>query len=308
MSGTPLPDSMRHYKKGRELYNRDRYEEALAAFTQATEIEPENIRFRRWKGHALLHTRMHHEAIDAAIREWEAALAPIFRLGRAWNSRNEEPRVRHVEILKTLFNIVEFHPCCVWQRLCEAMGAYELGRLEGTHSALGYYTGITEKFPHHALAWHGRGMVLARLKRREEALAAFIRVVELAPDSSAAWHNLGTALGGLRRWVEAARSYGQAVEFDPCNILALQGKAEALFRNGRRDEATASLAEAEALCQQIRESKNYAICGKLRERCGAECAAKKPALDVFIGPHCRFATTPAYTWMAPYARQGTTQV
>jgi tetratricopeptide (TPR) repeat protein len=63
------------------------------------------------------------------------------------------------------------------------------------------------------------------------------RAVKLLPASSANWSPLGGALVAAEKFEAAAGAYQRAFELSPQNVFALQHRALALARLGRRDEA-----------------------------------------------------------------------
>ena len=91
-----------------------------------------------------------------------------------------------------------------------------------------------------AMAWNGRGSILASLGRYKEALASYDQAVTRQTDLAAAWVGRGIALYKLRHCEEALDSYDQAVTLEPGFAEAWSNRGITLYELGHYEKALAS--------------------------------------------------------------------
>ncbi len=88
-----------------------------------------------------------------------------------------------------------------------------------------------------ALFWFYRGLELHSLKRYEDAVDSFDRGLQIEPDSDSYWNFRGHALRSLKRYEEAIISYDKAIAIDSNNDSAWFQKSFVLSQLGRYEEA-----------------------------------------------------------------------
>jgi tetratricopeptide (TPR) repeat protein len=146
-------------------------------------------------------------------------------------------------------------------------------------AAVEYDTAV-RRLPGGSDAWRGLGESRVALGDRRGAIPAFERLVALEPGDAVArmelgealrdagryadairvireaigidgqaqyWHSLGTVLGASGDIVQAERAFKEAVSREPNNGQYAYNHGVALFRLGRKEEATAELNRAAAL-------------------------------------------------------------
>jgi len=205
----------RWLEKGIDLGQSGRHGEAIFAFRQAVNINPEFAEAWYCLGIALGEmgrTEDELDAYDRAIRINPEYAAP-------WNNRGVvmERGGRHEE----------------------ALDAYDRA------------TGINPQF---AEAWYNKGIVLGRLVRYEEALDAYNRATGINPEYTKAWKNKGITLIELDRDEEALEAYDRATEVNPQFAEAWSNKGDALDRLGRHEEAQTAYDRADELKPQAAEA------------------------------------------------------
>lgn len=92
-----------------------------------------------------------------------------------------------------------------------------------------------------------RGHELRKEKQFTSAIDHYARAAEYSDDRAEAFFYWGMLLYDLGRYDAAAQAYGQVLQFEPNNGAAYQGRAEALRRLDRAEEALADYALAVAL-------------------------------------------------------------
>ena len=114
------------------------------------------------------------------------------------------------------------------------------------------------------------------------------RAVKLLPASSANWSLLGGALVAAEKFEAAAGAYQRAFELSPQNVFALQHRAQALAKLGRRDEAIRE--DEPAVAIKPRYGPIWLELGLLREAAGDKVAAEKCFQQALANPFHRAAS------------------
>ena len=105
--------------------------------------------------------------------------------------------------------------------------------------ALQYYEKALRADPADAQTLYNMGVVLSKLNRPEDAAAKYREAVRVKPDFAQALNNLGGILANTRQLDQAAECFRKAAALDPkyveprlnlANLLAFQGKAEDALR------------------------------------------------------------------------------
>jgi len=224
---------------GDTYLNTKRYQEALLAFEQAIQLDPNDAVIYNDKGYILSKLERYEEALTAC--EQVIRLDSDFVL--AYHTQGD------------VLSILECNE--------EALAAYEqairldpayadahngkgnaLSGLERYEEALAAYEQAIRLDPDNADAHNGKGNVLDELERCEEALAAFEQAIRLDPDDAIVHYNKGNILSELGRYEKALAAYEQAIRLDPDDALAYNGKGNALDDLNRYEEALVAYEQA----------------------------------------------------------------
>ena len=188
--------------RGRGYRNRGRYEEALADFTHALELNPD--------------------------------------INRAIGGRAETYRLmgRYEEALADFTLALELDPDDAWAMSGQGLTYRAMGRYE---EALAAFTCALEINPDYAWAMSGRGLTYRAMGRFEEALADFTRALERDTDYLWALGSRGYVYRLLGRYEEALADLNLALEHDTDYLWALSTRGNVYRLLGRYEEALADL-------------------------------------------------------------------
>jgi tetratricopeptide (TPR) repeat protein len=223
------------FDRGNELYGLGRYEEAIASYDRAVEINPDYYEAWYNRGIALANLGRYEEAISS----YERAIKITPDKHEAWYNRGRAlyDLGRYEEVITSYDRAIEFkldlHEA--WSN--RGIVLANLGRCE---EAIASYERAIEFKPDYYEAWYNRGITLANLGRYEEAIASYEWAIKFKPDDHQAWYNRGISLGNLGRYEEAIASYERAIKFKPDKHQAWYGRGRALYDLGRYEEAIAS--------------------------------------------------------------------
>jgi tetratricopeptide (TPR) repeat protein len=233
-----------------------RYEQSLAAYDQALQLDPAEARAWTGKGHALRSLGRSSEAVaayDHALDVDPSLVEALMGKGAALRNIGQynESTLAYDEALKTI---------------------QQGSRCDSQSRAA-------------AEAWAGKAESLASSSRaseaaeaRQQALQAYEKAAKIDPDSAGAWMGKGDALLGLDRQNESAQAYekaleiiNQSIERDPQDPEAWWMKAECLESLGRSEAAlqaydlVTDLNGSKALGAWIRKADILARLGRYNE-------------------------------------------
>jgi Flp pilus assembly protein TadD len=175
--------------KGDELYNQERYQEAIEWYDKALAIDPNYTRALNGKGNALLNLEKYQEAI-----EWyDKALAIDPNYTRAFYNKGNA-----------------------------------LNRLERYQEAIEYFDKALAIDPNYTRALNGKGNALLNLEKYQEAIEWYDKALAIDPNYTRALNGKGNALNGLEKYQEAIEWYDKALAIDPNNADVSSNKALAL--------------------------------------------------------------------------------
>ncbi len=215
-------------KQGDACFFENRYEDAIAAYNQALQIQPDLA--DTWNNRGVVLTRM--QRYPEAIASYEQATTLRPNYPDAWNNRG-------VVLLEL-------------QKYQEAIGCYEQA--------------IQAK-PDYADAWNNRGVAFSKMQEYEQAVISYNQALKIKNDYTDAWNNRGVALSKLEKYEAAIDSYDNAAKIRPdfyriwynkARCYALQGKIELAIENLKRalnlhPNLCKELAKTEADLETIRE-------------------------------------------------------
>ncbi|WP_293127611.1 tetratricopeptide repeat protein [Microcoleus sp. bin38.metabat.b11b12b14.051] len=215
-------------KQGDACFFENRYEDAIAAYDRALQIQPDLA--DTWNNRGVVFTRMQRYPEALASYEQATTLRPNYP--DAWNNRG-------VVLLEL-------------QKYPEAIGCYEQA--------------IQAK-PDYADAWNNRGVAFSKMQEYEQAVISYNQALQVKNDYTDAWNNRGVALSKLQKYEAAIDSYDNAAKIRPdfyriwynkARCYALQGKIELAIENLKR-----ALNLNPNLCKEL--AKNEADLEKIRQ-------------------------------------------
>lgn len=194
--------------RGNDLFDKQQFTEALAAYEQAIQLDPNYAPGYVGKGLALRNLNRYAEALEA----YEQAIRLDPNDATVHNNKGNA------------LNDLQ----CYNEALLACERAIQLA-------------------PNYLAAYNNKGRALNSLQRYPEALLAYDYVLELNPNFTVAHHNKGLALLALERYAEALQSFDRAIQLNPDYISAYQNKAITLEKLGRTSEAQEARQQAREL-------------------------------------------------------------
>jgi tetratricopeptide (TPR) repeat protein len=215
-------------KQGDACFFENRYEDAIAAYNLALQIQPDLA--DTWNNRGVVLTRM--QRYPEAIASYEQATAIRPNYPDAWNNRG-------VVLLE----------------------------LQQYQDAIACYEQAIQAKPDYADAWNNRGVAFSKMQEYELAVISYNQALQIKNDYTDAWNNRGVALSKLQKYEAAMDSYDNAAKIRPdfyriwynkARCYALQGQTELAIENLKRalnlnPNLCKELAKTEADFENIRE-------------------------------------------------------
>ncbi|MFZ5917527.1 MAG: tetratricopeptide repeat protein [Chloroflexota bacterium] len=238
-----------HNGLGNVYYQLGRYDEAVAAYRRAIELDPDFAYPHNGLGNVYADLGRREEAIEAykkAISLPDVFGTPASAHALAWNGLGNVYRTlgRYDEAVAAFRRAVELDPGYATPHNGLGNVYADLGRYDEAAAA---YRRASELDPGYATPHNGLGNVYYQLGRYDEAVAAFRRAVELDPGYATPHNNLGSVYYQLGRYDEAVAAYRRAVELDPDFAHPHNGLGNVYAALGRYDEAAAAYRRASEL-------------------------------------------------------------
>ena len=205
LPGTVLKTKKQWLNEGKALYSAKRYEEALAAYDHALQLDPNLAQAHNTRGHILLDLKRYTEALAAF--EQTIQLDPNFALAFNAKGNTLANLKRYTEALAAFDHAIQLNP--------NLMHAYigkgnALSQLQRYTEALDTFEHAILLNPNLAMTYNAKGKTLFKLHRYTEALAAFEHAIQLNPHLAIAYYNKGLALERLGRTKAAQQAYERA--------------------------------------------------------------------------------------------------
>ena len=227
---------------GDEQSQQANYNQALACFQRAVELDPTSIVAYVKLGQALLRLERYDQsesayqkAIEIHPTDFEShiGLADVYFA----EFRMDEARALYERSLE--INPTSSRPYVGLGKVYSYIRLYE--------RAIETYTRLVELEPTSYQAYRGLGDVYADIQRYEEAIASYQRALELSPENPDANRLLGDVYAAMGQYEEAITLYNRTIELLPDDENAYLGRGNVYASLERFDMAIADTTAAIAL-------------------------------------------------------------
>ena len=233
-----------------DLYNAKRYEEALAAFEQASQLDPNDASLYNKKGYTLYTLHRYGEALAA----FEQAIRFNPKLIGAYKGKGKILRDlgRYGEALVAFEQASQLDPNFAAykdeedmlraKRYEEALATFERSRHAPIVPSLQISPLVQTSFPdsyqkNQQQRWLDTGYDLYNAKRYQDALYACEQALRNDPDNASVYNLKGDVLSDLKRYGEALTAFERAIQLDPNSATAYKNKGMTLKNLKHYEEA-----------------------------------------------------------------------
>jgi tetratricopeptide (TPR) repeat protein len=198
------------FNKGLTFYHQGKYVEAISAFDEAIEIDPQYAAALCYKSFTLNELGKHDEATSPYDKAIE--IDPQY-VAAAWENKGNdlEQSKRYDDALEAYNRAIDLDPKDA--RTWFGKG-YVLSKQAELNESMKAYDKAIEIDPEYAMAWSNKAANLLDLGINDDALKASEKAIGMDSELAIAWRNKGNALDGLARYDEAIQSYNKASSID----------------------------------------------------------------------------------------------
>jgi len=224
---------------GYALLRLDRPREAIAAYQQALDLDPDRTNTWFYLGEA-------YESLEGYPKAVES-----YRKYISLNDRNDRAYQRLYYSLSQLRRFGEAEEACRSAIAINPTNSVYRVSLGYCLQSLGRYSEANQSLkkaisldPQNSQAYHWLGISRYHEKAYQEAIASFQKSILLRPTNSESEFWLGRSFAALDRYDEAAKAFQEAIRIDPRDAQSYEWRGVSLLRIGEFDEAAATFEEA----------------------------------------------------------------
>lgn len=233
-----------HNNLGVLYYNKGMYEEAVAAFMRALELDPRMQVAQRNLEIAYASSGYSHQRI-AELREYLRA-NPSDRDARWELGRTCALLGQHAEAITEFAELLKYHPGDIGAMIQAALSEKAVGDLE---IAERWLERASEADPDSSLVHFYLGEIAYNRGLNDHALSLLQRAIALSPQNHDAWYLLAFVLGDAGRHDEAREASRRAAKLNPAltraqaNLALTEAKERYVDQSGRPPEVTPEVAQ-----------------------------------------------------------------
>ena len=274
-------------QKGNDLFDLERYDEAIPYYDQVLEIDPDDVVALTNKGLALRNLERHEEAISYYDRVLEIDPNDALVLNNKGAALYNLDRNK--EALEYYDMALEIDPNYVSPLYNKG---HLLNDLERYRDAIPYFDRVLTIDPEDVDALDEKGYALASLGSHKEALEYYDMALAIAPNDISTLFDKGFSLVDLERYDEGISYYDLVLEQDPKDVITLNNKGYALLQLGKNDEALVYFNKAldidpnYELAQENKDIALEALSGKKPEEGG--CLIATATFGSELAPQVQF--------------------
>ncbi|WP_312876476.1 SAV_2336 N-terminal domain-related protein [Streptomyces bohaiensis] len=229
-----LPTATRalaHHLRGRAHRAAGNNEQAIADFTRAIELEPDNAANYRWRGLAGHSAGDYQRAIADFTRAIE--LEPDNAANHRWRGLAGHSAGDYQRAIADLTRAIELEPDNAANHHLRGLVGHSAGDYQ---RAIADLTRAIELEPDNAWDYHLRGLAHRAARNNEQAIADLTRAIELEPDNAANHRWRGRASHSAGDYQRAIADFTRAIELEPDNAwdYHLRGLAHRAARNNEQ--------------------------------------------------------------------------
>ena len=196
-----------HSNLGNAFKDLKRYEDAIASYNKAIEIDINYAEIHNNKGNALKSL----ERYDEAIESYDKAIKIKSDYAFAYNNKGNALKnlERYDEAIESYDKAIKINPNYIEAHHNKGNILKDLKRFDESISS---YDKAIEINPDYYFSFNNRGIIFQHLNHFEKALASYDKAIEINPDYPETYNNKGNILKELKRYDEALTCYEKAIK------------------------------------------------------------------------------------------------
>ena len=228
-----------YIRRGDRLIEKGDYENAIAEYSQAIQLEPDYASAYNNRGVAYSYLNEYKKAITDFQKVMELNPDDAF----AFNNRGlvYQDLKEYEKAIVNYKKAIELQPDYADAYYNRGNTYHDLKEYE---KAIADYTKATELNPACTDAYLNRGIIYKKLKEYEKAITDYTKAIELQPDYAGAYNNRGYAYGQWGKYEEAMADIEKVLEIDPDSAEAYDSRGFVYGKTEKYEEAIEDLNKA----------------------------------------------------------------
>ena len=237
-SALPDPAVLALVAEGDEHFVNNRYEQAMAAYSRAIELDPKHIPAYDGRGRAKYRRRDYSGAIldhTSAIQLGPQAVSLAYRASAYRGAKELEKAKADVE------EAIRLDRTCVQAHVSSSNVLVDQGLAA---EALAEANEAIRLDPKCSLAYNNRGIAYNSQKEHAKAIVDYDEAIRLDPKYASAYSNRGNVYRSQKDYAKAIAEYTEAIRLDAKHVLAYNGRGIAYGNQKEYAKAMADFNEA----------------------------------------------------------------
>lgn len=212
----------------------DRYEEAIADYTRALELDPTFVLAYNNRGATYERLRKYENSLSDytnAIQLAPTLAAAYYNRGNVYSKRK-----RPLDAINDYTRAIQLDPTLMRAYINRGGEYYALNRFE---EALADFSAAIKLEPSYAKAHVNRGVIYDSLGQYDRAIEDYTHALRLTAQDPAIFYNRGLTYISLKQYERAVADFSQVIELVPDDVDAYYYRGLCYAELGQREEALA---------------------------------------------------------------------
>ena len=210
------PDTSDYRDRGSELYQRGKYEQAIAYYDEAIDIDPDDAQTYFLRGLAKEENEQHEDAIvdfDKAIN-----INPNNAESYHWRGITKFQLSQHKDAIVDFDKAININPNNAESYHWRGVSKYVFGQYQdGYEDAIADFDTAIRLNPNSAISYYWRGLANNERGQFDAAIADFTDAISLNPEHAEAYFNRGMAKGNSSEYEDAIADFDTAIRLERNN-------------------------------------------------------------------------------------------
>ncbi|KAF8766503.1 cell division cycle protein 27 homolog isoform X2 [Argiope bruennichi] len=246
---------------GKAHFELAEYNEAIALFEQARQLEPHRLQGMEYYSTALWHLQKEVALSTLAqeLTEFDITSPQTWcAAGNCFSLQKE-----HETAIKYLQRAVQVDEDFAY---AYTLLGHEYVMTEEMDKAMTCFRNAIRIDPRHYNAWYGVGMIYYKQEKFQLAEVHYEKALKINPQSSVLKCHIGVVLHALKKMDKSLQTLNEAIAMDPKNPLCKFHRASVYFSLDKHEEALSDLEELKQIVPK--ESLVYFLIGKVHKKLG----------------------------------------
>ena len=239
-------DALAYNNRGLAYQNQEKYPEAIADYTQAIKLNPNLALAYNNRGIAY----SNQGKLDDAIADYNQAIKINPNDAEAYYNRGiaYDNQGKFLKAIADYNQAIKINPNLAYAYYNRGLAYYKQGKIE---QAIADFTQAIKINPNYAAAYNNRGLAYQNQGNNlPKAITDYTQAIKINPNLEQAYHNRGNAYLNQGKYLKAIADYTQVIKINPNDAVAYYNRGLAYYKQDNRQKAREDFQTAKQLFQQ----------------------------------------------------------